>query len=88
MKIRHLFRFRRGFRQIAAARFLVYLAVTVIFWPQNAIGQHAVVSKLSLSQIGDRVSHHFPDSTMHTEIQRRGFAFAPNPAMQIGRAHV
>lgn len=64
---------------IAVAGLLAVL--TVILLSQNAVGQQASVRKLTLTQVEDLVSHHVPDSTMRTEIQRRGLAFTPNSAI-------
>jgi TonB family protein len=60
---------------------LVFLAVAVIFWPQNVAGQQPAVPKLTLAQVEQLVSNHVPDSTLSTQIQRRGLAFTPNPAL-------
>jgi len=64
-----------------AARLLVFLAVAVILWPQCATGQHPAVPKLTLAQVEELVSHGVPDSTMSTQVQRRGLAFVPTPAI-------
>ncbi len=65
---------------LAAAR-LVVLASAVLFWPHTGVSQKAAIQKLTLTQVEELVSHRVPDSTMRTEIQRRGLAFAPNPAI-------
>jgi len=64
-----------------AVRLLVFLAVAVILWPQCATGQHPVVPKITLSQVEQLVSSKVPDSTLSAQIQRRGLAFAPTPAI-------
>jgi hypothetical protein len=66
---------------IGARRLLVLLAVTVILLPLNAVSQHQAVPKLTLAQVEELVSHHVPDATMSAQIQQRGLAFAPNPAV-------
>lgn len=68
-------------RRFGAARLLILLAITIILWPQNAAGQPPVVPKLTLSQVEQLVSHGVPDSTLSSQIQRRGLAFTPNPAL-------
>ncbi len=52
--------------------------MALIFCLQTAVAQHSNIQSLTLAQVEELVSHHVPDSTMHTEIQRRGLAFAPN----------
>lgn len=59
---------------------LVLLVIAIAWGPQKATGQQSVVNKLTLRQITDLVSHGVPDSTMHTEILRRGLAFTPDSA--------
>jgi hypothetical protein len=44
-------------------------------------GQQQVVPKLTLSQVQELVSSGVPDSTMSNQIQKRGLAFAPTPAI-------
>jgi hypothetical protein len=60
---------------------LVILALATILWPQCAPGQQPPVPKLTLAQVEQLVSSKVPDSTMSTQIQKRGLAFAPTPAM-------
>lgn len=64
-----------------AGRLLAFLTVAVILWPQTAAGQQPAVPKLTLSQVEQLVSNGVPDSTLSTQIQRRGLAFIPNPAI-------
>jgi len=64
-----------------AVRLLALLVVGAMLCSQNASGQQAAVPKLTLAQVEDLVSHGVPDSTMSTQIQRRGLAFAPTPAI-------
>jgi hypothetical protein len=59
---------------------LVFLALAISLWPQNAAGQHPAVPKLTLAQVQQLVSNGVPDSTLSTQIQRRGLAFVPTPA--------
>ena len=49
--------------------------------PLDGTGQHSAIQKLTLSQIEELVSHGVPDSTMSTQIQKRGLAFTPTPAI-------
>ena len=56
------------------------LALATILWPQCAPGQHPAVPKLTLTQVQQLVSNGVPDSTLSTQIQRRGLAFVPTPA--------
>jgi hypothetical protein len=60
---------------------LAFLAVAFILWPHSAAGQHPVVPKLTLSQVEQLVSGKVPDSTLSTQIQKRGLAFTPTPAI-------
>lgn len=60
---------------------LLLLVAFVVLWPQNLAGQHPAVPKLTLAQVEELVSHKVPDSTLSTQIQKRGLAFAPNPAI-------
>lgn len=60
---------------------LVILALATILWPQCAPGQQPPVPKLTLAQVEQLVSSKVPDSTLNTQIQRRGLAFTPTPAM-------
>ena len=46
-----------------------------------AAGQQTAVQRLTLSQVEELVTHGVPDSTMQTQIQRRGLAFAPTPVI-------
>jgi hypothetical protein len=57
------------------------LAVAFIFSLQSTTGQQPAVPNLTVRQIEDLVSHGVPDSTMSTQIQRRGLAFSPTPAL-------
>ena len=79
MEIRHPLQAKWS-RRSAAGLVLVFLAVLVVFWPRNAIGQQQPLPKLTLSQIEQLVSHGVPDSTMAAQIQKRGLTFAPTPA--------
>lgn len=80
MKVKQLFLLSRQSGCFGVALLLVFLAVAIIFGPQNAAGQHAAIAKLTLSQVEGLVAHHVPDSTMQTAIQTRGLAFTPDPA--------
>jgi preprotein translocase subunit SecD len=68
-------------RAAGVARFLVGLALTLILLAQNGAGQQAASRALTLRQIEDLVSLGVPDSAVHTEIQKRGLAFTPTPAL-------
>jgi hypothetical protein len=60
---------------------LVFLVLAIVLWPQCAAGQHPAVPKLTLNQLEQLVSGKVPDSTLSTQIQQRGLAFAPTPAI-------
>jgi TonB family protein len=60
---------------------LAILAVVVLLWQQEAIGQQPALQKLTLSQIEGLISHSVPDSTLHTAIMTRGLAFTPTGAI-------
>ena len=62
-------------------RLLVILAVAAMLVSQNTAAQQPAVPKLTLTQIEGLVSNRVPDSTLQTQIQRRGLAFAPTPAI-------
>jgi len=64
-----------------AACLLTFLLVAIIFLPQSAAGQHPVVPKLTLSQVEQLVSNKVPDSTLSSQIEKRGLAFAPTLAI-------
>ena len=64
-----------------ALRLSFLLIVAAIFWFQNAAGQHPAVPKLTQVQVEQFVSNKVPDSTLSTQIQRRGLAFAPSQAV-------
>ena len=81
MNIQKFFACSRRSQCFWAVRLFVFLAVAVILWPQCATGQHPVVPKLTLKQVEQLVSSKVPDSTLSAQIQRRGLAFAPTPAI-------
>jgi hypothetical protein len=81
MKIKGLFLRPHHPQCSAVGGFLAFLAVAVVLWSEAAAGQHPAIPKLTLSQVEELVSHGVPDSTMSTQIQRRGLAFAPTPAI-------
>jgi hypothetical protein len=68
-------------RAAGVACLLVILAVAVTFLSRNAAGQRVAGHALTLRQIEDMVSFGVPDSTVHAEIQKRGLAFIPDPAL-------
>ena len=70
----------RRSRSTSATLLLVFLALAVFLWPLRAPGQQPV-PKLTLSQVEGLVSHGVPDSTLSAQIQRRGIAFTPTPAI-------
>jgi hypothetical protein len=78
MKVRWFFISSNWPSCLGAKRLLIVLTVAVILWPQYVSGQQPVVQKLTIGQVQDLVSHGVPDSTMHTEILRRGLAFIPD----------
>ena len=81
MKIKNLFKRSHNPRCSGAVRLLFILAVAVVLWSQNAVGQQPAIPKLTLAQVEELVSHGVPDSSTQTQIQRRGLAFAPTPAI-------
>jgi len=81
MKVRWFFLCSHRSRFFEAVRLLVMLAVAAMVVSQHAVAQQPAVPKLTLSQVEGLVSNHVPDSTMQTQIQRRGLAFAPTPAI-------
>jgi hypothetical protein len=68
-------------RAADVGRLLAILAVALILSPRNAAAQENASHALTLKQIQDLVSLGVPDSTVHTEIQKRGLAFTPDPAV-------
>jgi hypothetical protein len=64
-----------------ALRLLFFLVVAVYLLPQSASAQQSALPKLTLTQVEGLVSSHVPDSTMRTQIERRGLAFTPTPAI-------
>jgi hypothetical protein len=68
-------------RYFGAALLSILFAATVASWPQHVAGQQPALPKLTLSQVEQLVSHGVPDSTLSTQIQRRGLAFTPTPAI-------
>jgi hypothetical protein len=80
MTIKQFFNLLRNPECFVAMRLLVFLAVMVIVWPPYAAGQHPAVPKLTLSQVEQLVSSKVPDSTLSSQIQKRGLAFKPSAA--------
>jgi hypothetical protein len=66
---------------LGTVRLLLLLAVAAMLVSQSTVAQQPVVPKLTLTQIEGLVTNHVPDSTLQTQIQRRGLAFAPTPAI-------
>jgi hypothetical protein len=66
-------------RRVVLLYLLLLPVIALILLPLQVSGQGAIVQKLTLSQVDGLVSNHVPDSTMHTEILRRGLAFTPDP---------
>jgi hypothetical protein len=60
---------------------LALLAFAVVLWSQGAVEQRPAVPKLTLAQVEQLVSSKVPDSTLSTQIQKRGLAFTPTPAI-------
>jgi hypothetical protein len=81
MKIRRFFPLLAPTLMLGTARLVVILALAVFLVSHSAAAQQPVVPKLTLSQVEGLVSNHVPDLTMQTQIQRRGLAFAPTPAI-------
>jgi hypothetical protein len=69
----------RSMRRILVEYLLFLPVIALILLPLHGTGQGAIVQKLTLSQVEELVSHGVPDSTMHTEILRRGLVFTPDP---------
>ena len=80
MKIKHSLDYLPGALCLSASRLLVFLVVAILLCPHSAAGQQPTLQKLTLLQIEGLISHGVPDSTMATQIQKRGLAFAPTPA--------
>jgi hypothetical protein len=59
----------------------VFLAAAAILWSGAATGQQSAVPKLTQAQVEQLVSNKVPDSTLSTQIQRRGLDFAPTAAI-------
>ena len=81
MKVRQFFLCSHRSRFFEAVRLLVILAVVAMVVSQHAVSQQPAVPKLTLSQVEGLVSNHVQDSTMQTQIEKRGLAFAPTPAI-------
>ena len=81
MKVRQFSRCCQTLGITGVSLLLVFLAVAVVAWPQVSPRQQSAVPKLTLSQIENLVLHGVPDSTMSTQIQRRGLAFTPTSAI-------
>lgn len=81
MKIDRFFVCSNRSRCFSAAGLLLFLALAVMLLPQSMAGQHAAVPKLTLAQVEQLVSHGVPDSTLSTQVQKRGLAFTPNPVI-------
>ena len=69
----------RTMRRVLLSSLLLLPVIAFILLPLYGTGQGVIVQKLTLSQVEELVSHGVPDSTMHTEILRRGLAFTPDP---------
>jgi len=67
--------------RVLMAYLLLLPAIALILIPLPGSSQQPAVPKLTLSQVEDLVSHGVPDSTMSTQIQRRGIAFNPTPSL-------
>ena len=81
MKVGRNLLFPRQASSFCAALPLAILAVVMVLWQQEAIGQQPALQKLTLSQIEGLVSHGVPDSSLHTAIMTRGLAFTPTGAI-------
>ena len=81
MKVGRNLLFPRQDSSFCAAWPLAILAVVMVLWQQEAIGQQPALQKLTLSQIEGLVSHGVPDSSLHTAIMTRGLAFTPTGAI-------
>ena len=81
MKVDRFFLSSRRSRWLGAALLLVILMGAIILWPLITMGQQSALPKLTLAQVEQLVSHNVPDSTLSTQIQRRGLAFTPSQAI-------
>jgi len=63
------------------ARILVMFAVAMTLSFHNATAQQTAAEPLTLKQVEDLVSLHVPDSTVRSEIRKRGLAFTSTPAV-------
>lgn len=70
----------RWARGLGAGGLSILLGAVLVFQAQalNA-QQHAALEKLTLAQIESLVLHGVPDSSMASQVERRGIAFAPTP---------
>ncbi len=81
MKIRQLFLISHRPHGFGDACLLIFLAAAILCWPLCATGQQPVVPKLTLAQVEQLVAHGVPDSTLSSQIQKRGLAFTPSPTI-------
>jgi hypothetical protein len=81
MKVRQFFFSSHKSGGIGAALISISLTAVLILWPFSSAGQQHPVPKLTLNQVEDLVAHGVPDSTMSTQIQKRGLTFTPNPSL-------
>jgi TonB family protein len=81
MKIERFFIPLQWSQCLGAVPILAVLAVAVILWPQSATGQLPTVPKLTFGQVEQLVLHGVPDSTLSTQIQKRGLGFTPTAAI-------
>lgn len=72
-------RFSWKWHSILLAVFL--LASPGFLEPPSTLAQQASLPKLTLAEIEGLVSHGVPDSTMSTQVERRGISFAPTQAI-------
>lgn len=81
MNVRHLSCSSIGFQTVGAAIVLLFIAITVVLSFPDARCQQSPIPKMTLSQVQDLIAHKVPDSTMSAQLQRRGLAFTPSPAI-------
>ena len=81
MQIRLSFPTQRHFRSLGVLFSLAICALVLVLWPSATFSQQPASPKLTLTQIEGLIAHGVPDSTMSAQIQRRGLAFTPTPAI-------
>lgn len=68
-------------QQRQTASVLKVLLLLLCVGAVSIFGQQTALSKLTLPQIQELVTHNVPDSTLSVQIERRGISFVPTPAI-------